>query len=284
MAKKLGDFLKELLTKAGVDLSKDELKKVLEIGEEIPDDVAEMASKALIAVKNAHENPDVAKAAKAGFLNAVDKKILEALEESELEADDDFKNERNTYNKIAMITKLAKAAGEKKSKAAPGDKSEWAEKEKGYQKQLADLKKEVEDQKATFDTTRRNDEISFDLREILGGKAYALPKDMAPKLKTKLAMDTIQAELASKGLSITKNEQGQLTIITKDGTPAYSDTHVALEPNTFIDAVLAQNKLLVISGKEKPGPGDKDFVPNPELKGNLNVATEIAEELKALDA
>ena len=64
MAKKTGDLLKEILTKAGIDLTKDEVKKILEIGEEIPDDVYDTVNKALIAVGSAHENTDVIKIAK----------------------------------------------------------------------------------------------------------------------------------------------------------------------------------------------------------------------------
>lgn len=285
MAKKVGDLIKALFTKAGIDLTKDEIKKVVELTDELPDDIADSVDKALIAVGSAHENTDVIKKVRTVALNAVDKKMDDAIAELGLEMDDDFKGNKNTFDKILLLSKAAKIAGEKK--AAPGtsakDKIEWADKERELQRLLKEEKDGRINDKKDFDTVRANDGISFELKQLLGGKNYVFPKEMDASIKINTAMGAVQAELAKKGFSINRNEQGQLCILTKDGTPAYSDTHVALEPNTFIDGVLAQNKLLTVTKEPAtPGAGGNEIIADAS-KGNLAVATEIAQELQALD-
>lgn len=289
MAKKIGDLLKELLTKAGIDLTKDEVKKVLEIGDEIPDDIADAVNKALLTVTAAQSHPDVIKKVKAEALNGVDKKLEDLIAEMELEVGDDFKTSKNSFDKIGMLTKLAKAAGEKKSGTSNSkDKTEWAEREKEYNRLLKEEKEGRAKDKTEYDAARENDKVESAIMRDLSTKNYIFPKDMDADVKLNTAYGTIKAALAKHGHAIKRNEHGQLVILNKDGNQAYSDTNVALEPKTFIDGVLAQNKLLLVTKEDGLGAGGAGSIGQDIIgdgnKGNLTVANEIAQELKALDA
>lgn len=284
MAKKVGDLLKDLLTKAGIDLTKTELKAIVELGEEMPDDVYDAVNKALMTVTAAQVHPEVTKKVKAEMFNGVDSKLEAIIAELGLEVDDDFKNDKNTFDKIGKLTKLAKAAGEKaKGTGGTKDKDEWIQKEKDFNEQIRLLKQSITDKEKTFNETRTNDQIENDLKLELHGKKYIFPDEMDASIKVNTALTTLRSELSKKGFSIKKNDAGALVILKADGTPAYSDTNVALEPKTFIDTVLAQNGLLKKNEETPPGggagAGGKIIPGGTIVAANTAIAGEIAAQM-----
>ena len=286
MPKKIGSLIEGLLKKAGFDTSKDELKKIIEISEELPDGAVDALEKSLMTAEAAKSNPDVIKKVKAEIFNGADQKITSIIEELGLEADDDFKNEKNTFEKINRLTKLALDAGMKKSGAGSSkEKTDWAEKEKDYNKQLKELKDNLAAREKEYKETRENDLTSFELQKILGGKNYSFPDEMDAPFKINTALSAVNAELQKKGHCIKRNENGQLVILDKDGNPAYSDRNVALEPNTFIDGVLAQYRLLKVT-EEGPaggsGAGPAGTIIPKGGSGNNAIVSEIGQQMAEL--
>ena len=71
--------------------------------------------------------------------------------------------------------------------------------------------------------------------------------------------------------------------MNKEGQPAYSETNEALEPNTFIDGALAQNKLLKINDagqqQQHQASGGATQIQNNQQRGNNAVLAEIEADL-----
>ena len=71
--------------------------------------------------------------------------------------------------------------------------------------------------------------------------------------------------------------------MNKEGQPAYSETNEALEPNTFIDGALAQNKLLKINDanqqQQQQASSGASHIQNNQQKGNTAVLAEIEADL-----
>ncbi|MDF2381318.1 hypothetical protein JMG10_07570 [Nostoc ellipsosporum NOK] len=287
---KLGTLLEKLFKKAGVDTSSDDLKALFDLDTDIPDDVSGKVDKSLLTVDAAKSHSDVIKAIKATTLAGADSKMDELIISLGLQPGEDFVANKNTFEKIGMLTKLALEAGKKA--AAPGDKQaadKWAEKEAEYNRQLKELKESITAKESEFAKTRENDLTSFAVKTILSGKDYIFPKEMDSDLKVNTAFGAINNELNKKGFTLKRNEAGQLVILNKDGQPAYSDTNEALEPNTFIDGVLAQNKLLKVNDPNQQqdhqpnGSNGTQFIQQPGLKGNSAIVADIDAQIAQLN-
>lgn len=254
---KLKVLIEKLAKKAGVDLTTDEFKAITLPDLDIDDSIAGSIDKGLLNIDAAKNNFDVRKALKAEALNGVDKKVADLLEELGIESADDVKNEPNTYEKIAKLAAAIKATEEKKSKSTGKvDKEGYDTQIKELQRQLKEAKDSSILKETDFKSTRETDLTNYEIQTILMGKDYALPKEMATKLKLSTAKSAIDEALQQKGYKITRTETGALAIVKKDGTPAFSETHEPVEINQFLDGALAQNKLLKVNDQAPPGPGN----------------------------
>lgn len=281
---KLGSLLEKQFKKVGIEIT-DDLKKIIEIDTDVPDDIATKMDKGLLTVEAAKSNPDVIKVLRQNILGSADAKMDDLIAELGLQPGDDFLNEKSTYEKINKLTKLALDAGKKSSGAGSKQSAdEFAKKEAEYNNQIKALKETLTAKESEFKTTRENDLTSFELKTILSGKEYIFPKEMDTNLKLNTALGAIQTELGKKGLSIKRNEAGQLVILNKEGQPAYSDTNEALQPDTFIDSALAQNKLLKINDpnqQQSSGSGGANTVASVGKNiGNTAVMAEIEAQLE----
>lgn len=282
---KIGSLIEKLLKKAGIDTTTEELKPVLALDTEIADDTFSKVDKSLLTLEAAKNNSEIIKAIKATTLSGADSKIDQLIIDLGLQPNEDFANEKNTYEKIALVTKLALEAGKKASGA--GNKQtadEFAKKEAEYNAQLKQLKESLAAKETEFKTTRENDLTTFELKTILGSKNYIFPAEMDTNLKLSTALGAVQNELSKNGLSIKRNEAGQLQIVDKDGVPAYNPKdNVAYEPNTFIDGALAQNKLLKINdASQQHTPASSGTVTTPGAVGNNKIAAELEAQLAAM--
>jgi len=277
---KLGAILATQFKKLNIEIN-DALKPLIELDTDVPDDIASKFNNGLLTIEAAKSNSDVIKTIKANALDGVDKKMNEIITDLTLQPGDDFVNSQNTYEKVAMLSKLIHETGKKA--AGAGSKTtaeEFAKKEADLQKALKDANDRITAQASEFQSKYENQQLDFDLKTILSGKDYIFPKEMDNGLKLNTAKGAIELELQKSGFSLKRNEAGQLIIVNKDGQPAYNDKHEALEPATFIDGALARNNMLKINDPNPqnptPGPGTIPMPANP--KGNAAVVAEIESE------
>ena len=287
---KTGELLGKLAKKAGIDTTTDEWKPILALDHEVPAEIATKVDNGLLSVEAAKQHPDVKKAVKAEVLAGADAKIESVMTELGIAGDDDFKGEKNTFEKIARLTKLAQEAGKKASGSTNKQTAEeFAREKEDYNRQIRELKEKLTKQETDYNSQRENDLTDFEFQNTLFGKDYALPKEMDTKLKVSTARGAVQQALLQKGYKLKRNEAGQLTIVDKDGAPAYGADNVALEPNTFIDGVLTQNKLLRINDPNAaPGDGGSGgtghVIPGGGAPKNGAMVAELGAQLKDLPA
>lgn len=253
---KLGDVLSRQFKKLGIEIT-DEIKPLTELDTEVTDEVAGKIDKGLLSIEAAKNNQEVIKHLKQQTLAGADNRMDELIKELGITVDETFANEKNTYEKIAMLLKNGIDHGKKKAEAASKEgvsetlkkeREAWAAKEADWQKQLKAATETLTAKETEFTTTREKDLTSFELQKILLGKDYVFPKEMDSSLKVQTALSAINKDLATKGLVIKRNEAGTLVITDKDGNKAYTDNHEAIEdPNAYIDGILTHNKLLNIN-------------------------------------
>lgn len=284
---KFGTLLSDLAKKAGVDTTQQDFVSLLSHDIEIPDAIATAMNKGLLNIDAAKNNPDVKKAIRAEALNGVDSKINDILEELGIDDAAEILEEKNSYEKIAKLTKKVKELEGKK--AGSGKKEE----KDALETKIADLNKEIKGLKdghtvkeKEWQTAREGDLNRFDLHKKLLGKEYALPKEMDSDLKLTTAESAINKALATKGYKLVRTETG-LSIVDKDGNKAYNDNHEPLEVDQFIDGALAQNKLLKVNDQSQGGGGNSGqqqtiISGNGGQQGNTQAIASIDAQMKEL--
>jgi hypothetical protein len=279
---KIGILIEKLFKKSGIDTSGEELKPLFELDAEIADETVAKVDKSLLTLEAAKSNSEVIKSIKATTLSGADSKLDELITELGLQPNEDFIGNKNTYDKISVVTKLAYDAGKKSAGATNKQTAdEFAQKEAAYNKTIKELKDAAIAKETEFKTSRENDLTTFELKTILSGKNYIFPAEMDTNLKLNTALGAVQNELTKKGFSIKRNDAGKLVVVNTDGQPAYSETNEAIEPNTFIDGALAQNKLLKINDVQQHNNSTigTQTISAGTQKGNSNVMAEIEAQL-----
>lgn len=284
---KFGTLLQSLAKKSGVDTTGKEFIDLLSTDIEIPDAVANAIDKGLMNVEAARNHPDVRKVIRTEALNGLDSKVTELLEELGIEDAEDITSEKNSYEKVAKLTRKVKELESKK--AGANNKTDKAE----IEKQLADLNRDLKASKDAliakekeFANQREADLTNFEIQKLLLGKEYSLPKEMDRELVVGTAQQAINKALAAKGFKIVRDaESGALKITNKEGLAAYSDTNEPLELPSFIDGALAQNKLLKVNDQSQSsgsGNNQQTIIPGSGGQGNQQTVAAIDQQMKDL--
>lgn len=300
MALSTGKFLEKLAKKTGLDINTEVFKPLLEFKDEIPDEVVAALDNKLLTVEAAKSNSEVNKVLRQQILGAADVKMDDIIKEMKLQPGEDFVAEKNSYEKLNMLSKLIYDAGQKKAAADNNagvhetlkkEKEAFAAKETEYQKQfkefqaqLAKANEEREKVEKNYNSTLENDRIQYDIYKKLLGKNYDLPAKMDDELKVQTAFVVVNNELNKRGFSIKRDENKKLGIFDKDGNPGYSENHNLLEFDSFLDAALAENKLLKIndSGQQQQSSQNQNgaqYIQNNQANNNGNAA--IMSEIQA---
>ncbi len=292
---KIGSILERQFKKLGIEIT-DDLKALIELDTEVSEEVSGKIDKGLLTIEAAKNNPEITKALKQATLAGADAKIDDLIKELGLTVDQEFAENKNTYEKIALITKIALDAGKKKgegnskegvSEVLKKEREAFAAKESDYQSKLKNLTDSLSAKETEFKTIRESDLTSFELQKILLGKDYVFPKDMDSSIKVQTALGALNKDLLEKGLTIKRNEAGTLVITDKDGNKAYTANHEPIEnPNNYIDGVLTHNKLLNINDpnaqNNSGSQGGKDFIPSTTTAGNPAIVAELQAQLAGM--
>lgn len=261
---KLGTLLERQFKKLGIEVS-EELKAIVALENEVPDELATKIDKGLLTMEAAKNNADLIKLFKQQTLAGADARMDDIIKEHGIIVDEAFANEKNTYEKIGLLVKAGLSTGIKKGEAVnkenisevlKKERDAFAQKEADYNKKLADLTTSLTAKETEFTTTRESDLTSFELQKILLTKDYVFPKDMDNSIKVQTAMSALNKDLSTRGLKISRDAAGSLVITDKDGNKAYTEKHEPIEKvDSYIDGVLTHNKLLNINDPNQPAPG-----------------------------
>lgn len=246
-------FFKDLATSAGVSPETNEALKALIAndalaGIEIDTVLAGVIKTNLMNVEAAKNNPALSKHFKYVHLNGVDGVLgsvaSDLLSDAEIEA---LKSEPETIKKLQKLKEAFLATYEKKGTKKDKDAAEQ-EREK-LMTELADLKASIPTiEKAAQD--KYNTILSDrDMDALLLKYEYGvdLPKDVIVRTGKSLITDKIK----SLGYALKYNPEepiDKFSLHTADGLKAYTKDNQPVTLVSLSDQVLAENKLLKVSG------------------------------------
>lgn len=150
----------------------------------------------------------------------------------------------------------------------------------------ADLKKEKEDRKtdkANYDAQRKQDHIDFNLRNLVSSLQTNYD-ELNPDVKLMSIKNVINQAMQLKNLEFSFSESGEMQLINKDGTKAYGANHTLITPESFVESVLAQNKILKVavqtnaddaSGKAGPQPDLHNGTKQTNVTGNNELVQQL---------
>lgn len=258
---KVADFLKTLLTKAGVNLDQDNIKTALAAlppDLELAEDLATGIDNGLLSMESAKNNhPDIKSHYTKQAMNSLDAEIHNFLKGENLpeEIMNEIKAESSSYKRATLAARKLKELEAKK--AVSGDK----DKEK-YTQQIADLQKELRETKdkeqgihATYKDQLKNKVRDFHQGTILGGYKTRFD-DLDAETKRTVLSNIINKNLTAKGLTLTVDENENLVILNQDGSNAFGEDHRPLTPKIFFDKVMADEKIVVVNDNNNTGPGN----------------------------
>jgi hypothetical protein len=265
MAKiKIANFVKQLADKVGgsIDQGSQAFIDLLSSQLEIDDSISNAIMEGTITIDTASKHPDVRKKLRAETLNGMDASINKQLEVAGLsdEVKAEINAEKDTFRRVALFTErmkehseaqigLAKKLGTKPSDAEEALKAQVAKLTSDF-KALSDMSAA---EKQSLIDSHSSQLTDWQLNNMLASKKYALPSDMPASTKSTLAMNILKSKLAAEGLSI-RNENGSLTIVTKEGIAALDKTNAPIMIDKYVDNTLIENKLIDLSGNAVAAP------------------------------
>jgi len=252
----LGDFLNNQATKLGLQ-NNPHLTSILSNSElanrEIPDEFAKQLDGGLMSLESAKNNAGLKSHFFSQALNGIDTKLVDDLDLDE-DVISSIKNEQNTYGKIGILKEQIKLLKSKKDTA--GDKTKQAD----YEAQIKKLNEQIVSIKEAHDSAlkgaeskHQNEILGFIVRNSLSNKPYA-NKDLKPEVNATVAKALIDAALAQSGAVVVRD--GETLKLKQASNPEmdYYQDNRAVSFDDFSNKILAENKLLAVSGQGNNNP------------------------------
>lgn len=277
---KTADFVKKILTKAGVTHEG-------EIGDELPDEIATSADNALLTIAAATNNhPQVKKVYFAQAFNGLDAELNDLITEWGLS--DEIKTEiERAGGSTKRAVFLARKIKELSEKAKPEDKT----KADALASQVVDLNKklatEIEKQtqlKTTYDNDLKQIRIQTKLNGMLGSYKTMFD-DLDPAAKEAAISAIINKNLQDSDADFTFDEKGNLSLLKKDGTNLFGENHTLITPQSFIDKSLS--KILKVTDSTKTSNTTqqaKSVDGQQQNSTNTALKSALAESLQAYES
>jgi hypothetical protein len=250
---KIGTLLSSLAVKAGIPADHKALIDILSKAElsntEISDEIGNAIEGAVMSLEAAKNNPVLKAHYFAQALNGIDAETLRAMDEFGLDEDSksELLAEKSSMKRVSGLISKIKTLEAKKSDAARKDQPDIQAKINELQKEKADAIHAMEAKLTAMQSTHANELTAMSVRNILAAKKYAashLPDDV--NLTT--ADVVTQRALAAQGAQIVR-ENGVLKLVNASDPSMdfYDKSNNRPSVEQFIDAALAENKLLAVS-------------------------------------
>lgn len=252
MAKKINEFLKTLIIKAGGNLEDEKVKTALAaISAEIDihDDLINTIEHGLISIENAKNNhPDIKKHYTALALNGLDSELERLIEEEKLDeaTATEIKGEKSSTKRAVLLAKKIKELEAAKAGQGKAETKVLNEKIAELNGELRKIKDNENNIKAEYEKKLRDKDKGYAMRNILSTYSTIYDK-LDPETKNITINAILEKNLRSKGYNLDVDENGNLIIATKDGSTAFTDDHRPLTPKIFFDKVMADENVLVVS-------------------------------------
>lgn len=252
MAKKLSEFITALIKKAGGNVDDEKLKAALanvDANTELADEIVTAIDHGLISIDNAKNNhPEIKKHYTALAYNGLDSELDRVMEDEKFDEATiaEIKAEKSSTKRAALIARKIKELEAAKSGQGKAETKALNEKIAELNGELRKIKDNENNIKTEYEKKLRDKDKGYAMRNLLG--TYKTIHDgLDVDTKNIIVNAIIDKNLKAKGYQFDLDDNGNLVIATKDGSSAFAEDHTPLTPKRFLDAVMANEKLLVVS-------------------------------------
>jgi hypothetical protein len=271
MGQKISEFIADLAEKAGIDTASDELKPILSITAEMPEDVAKKINTALISVEDAKSHKGI----KDTIIKTYGAGLLQRHEEVLRELglpDEDIKEiakETTIGKKIELAISKVAAHKSKPDPNATADQKALNEKIAELNKELNSIKtthipkEDLEKEVAKFESERMEG-----LKEEYFGK-HTWSEAYKDKDIRKAAYNTkLNKFLEETGTTLQRNGEN-IKIVTKEGSDYFDGKNKIITFDEVVNQIMANNKFNAVSTQTSSTQTTVlEGVKNPTPKGN----------------
>ena len=274
--KNLADIIEKLAKLAGIDAQNDDFLKLIQnkilADTSIPEKLQDLFSNALsklFTIEAAKNDPELKKHFTALALNGVDTELEKIIDTYDLDNETKtlLKNTESTYKKVTILPNRLKEKYEQLlAEAKKGKGGEDTEKLKteitNLNTQLKELKESTVEknlyEKALSD--HANQIFDMSIKTLISSKPLleSLPRNVV----IAAAKQVFDETLGQKKLKVV-NDNGNIKLQTSEGTD-YFENNEAITIDKFTDKLLADNKLLQVSGGDSAITSQGDNSPSPK--------------------
>lgn len=249
---KLSEFIKSLIVKAGGNAEDEKIKTALaavDANAELGEEIATTIDRGLISLESAKNNhPDIKKHYTALALNGLDTE-LERLMEDEKLGDDivaELKAEKSSTKRAAMLTKKIKELEASKVNSGKEATKALNEQITELNNKLRAEKDSINGIKTEYEAKLRSKDMHYAKRDLMAG--YKTIHDgLDAETRNIIINAIIDKNMKSRGLQWELDGNGNFVIQTKEGNNAFTEDNRQMTPKIFLDKVMADEKLLVVS-------------------------------------
>jgi hypothetical protein len=262
MSKTAKEFLTILLQKAGVKPDEEAIKLALDTPElssvQIPDSLITPIDNGLLSVSAAKNNhTEIKNFYYKGFADYIDKHLLRFIEENKFpdEIKDAVLAEESTVKRISLLANKIKEAESAKAGAGKADKDTLQQEISRLQGELRAEKDKhagilTEHQKAITEV-----KMGYSLGQLLGG-FKTIYDDLPADVKDITLRAIINKNLAADAAEFSVDDGGQLVLRKKDGTNFFGEDHRPFTPNTYLEKLMARDKILKVNDQNQNQNGN----------------------------
>lgn len=274
MAKKLTDFIKSLIMKAGGNIEDEKIKTALasiDANTELQDELATAIDHGLISIANAKNNhPEIKNHYFASAYNGLDDELNTLMQEEKLpeEVVTEIKAEKSSTKRAALLARKIKELEGAKAGQGKAETKALNEQIAALNGELKKEKDSINGIKADYEKKLRDKDKGYAMRNLLGSYKTIHDK-LDPDTKNIIINAIIDKNLKAKGYIFDLDDNGNLIVATKDGSgTAFADDHTPLTPQKFLDKVMAEEKLILVS--EENNQNNNRNNTNNNFGGNNN--------------
>ena len=265
----IGELINNLALKAGVASDNDELKSLLASPElatvQVPDTLNSTIEKSLLSIEAAKNNhPEIKRKYTADAYNGMDAHLISILGSDTFDAADldEIKKEISTSKKYELAIAKLKAA---KANAKGVDKDAINKELEAAHAAAKAAKDEVAAVKNEYEGKIKNIHRAAAIKAVFGN--YKTIYDELPAdIKTATMEALINKALQDKNADLTVDDNGNLVLMSKDGSNVFGSNHVQLTPQSFLDQSFAP--ILKVSGPPKPNATTRPVSTPPVIPGD----------------
>lgn len=249
----IAQFIGRLANKAGIAQDDPNLVNILSNADiskvTIPAELTTGIDNNLLSLSQATDNhPAVKKVYQAQALNAIDSRIAAVIKEAGLSPEKvaELEGIKSTYERFEAVAEAIKEAATQKSKPNNEDKTALQKQVEDLLSQVKSVKSDAETRIAQIQKERESDRIGFEVKNLLSGVKTIF--DELPASARHAAIDSlISKALAEKEASFAFDETNSLTLKGKDDTAVVGANSTKYTPQSFIEEILASNKIIKVS-------------------------------------